>query len=102
MDTKVIIATAIFEKLGIDTGKNEDAFLGVIDLLKKEINLDSITVTWNCDDVQSAYEEFLETAQPSYEQKLEVLKRCKVNHDANEGITWDVLRYHLNKVMNEV
>ena len=55
----------------------------------------TITIEWHIDDVRSIAHDIDVTD----EQCMEVLWRAKEYHDANVGINWDVLRYHLDNVL---
>ncbi|MFI0477807.1 MAG: hypothetical protein ACH349_01600 [Candidatus Rhabdochlamydia sp.] len=45
-----------------------------------------ITITWHIDNLLELDENL------SIEQRREVLKLAKENHDCNHGISWDILR----------
>lgn len=47
-----------------------------------------IAVIWSVDDVQTLRPELTD------EQAVDVLRRAQDKHDANYGITWDVLESH--------
>lgn len=51
-------------------------------------NQDFIIITWHISDVQEIRPDLTD------EQAREVLFAAKRNHDANEGINWEVLRTH--------
>lgn len=55
----------------------------------------SIQITWDADDVRSLDSELTD------EECSEVLKRIDKNHDANEGVNWDVLDYWIDFVKNK-
>jgi hypothetical protein len=66
---------------------------------------DSITITWNIDDVfDLAEREGRE--KPTIEQAREVLARevlamADKHHDANYGISWDTLSHYLHEVCGD-
>ena len=52
----------------------------------------SITISWNIKDVKSL-DETLTT-----DQCIEVLEKAENNHDANYGISWDILSWYIDDV----
>ena len=57
---------------------------------------DSISITWNLDDVRMAY-----TSPITDEQCREVLARADKYHDSNIGINLYVLQCYATEVVNE-
>lgn len=55
----------------------------------------SITITWEIEDVKSLDSELTD------EQAWEVLLLADANHDANIGINWGVLEYHIQTIKGE-
>ena len=51
----------------------------------------SISITWTIEDVQEL------EPKTSDEQAKEVLRLALRNHDANEGINWEVLKYYISE-----
>lgn len=47
-----------------------------------------IAIFWGIDDVKSVRPELTD------DQCMEVLQQCDGKHDANIGITWDVIEFH--------
>ncbi len=57
---------------------------------------DKVAVVWTTDDVHSIQDDFDENKQTSSlseEQAISVLQKAFDNHDANDGITWEKLRF---------
>ncbi len=57
---------------------------------------DKVVVVWTTEDVHAAQEDFDENEQISSlseEQAQSILQKAFEKHDANEGITWESLRY---------
>ena len=49
---------------------------------------DYIEIRWSTEDVKQVIQGFLTDSQA-----MEILKLVERQHDANEGVTWDTLRY---------
>ena len=58
--------------------------------------LDSISITWNIDDVRMAYNRPI-----TDDQCREVLARADKYHDCTIGINWDVLVCYAREVTND-
>ena len=58
---------------------------------------DSISITWHIDDVRIAF-----NSPITDDQCREVLARVDKWHDANIGVTWDVLRSYAEQVTDEM
>lgn len=58
--------------------------------------LDSISITWNVDDVRMAY-----TRPITDDECREVLARADKYHDCNIGINLDVLECYAREIVNE-
>ncbi len=58
---------------------------------------DTITITWNIEDVREidGAEHFTD------DQCREVLGRVKRGHDCNIGVNWDVIEWHVNELIDE-
>lgn len=57
---------------------------------------DKVAVVWTNDDVHSVqndFDEMEQTSSLSEEQAISVLQKALDKHDANEGITWESLRF---------
>jgi hypothetical protein len=64
-------------------------------------NEDRISIVWEFDDILLLAADRIDGVTPSREQCREVLRRAKKYHDANVGISWDVLSGHLDNVLGE-
>lgn len=65
---------------------------------------DKIAVVWTTDDVHGIQEDFNEDKQTSSlsdEQAQEILLSVFDNHDCNNGITWESLRYCSQELLEE-
>ena len=60
---------------------------------------DSVAISWHIDDVAALAERNGVAATP--DQCREVLRRAKANHNAEQGINWDVLSTYLTDVLTE-
>ncbi len=58
---------------------------------------DSISIVWHIDDVRIAF-----NSPITDDQCREVLARVDKWHDANIGVTWDVLRSYAEQVTDEM
>lgn len=57
---------------------------------------DKVAVVWSVDDVHSVQDDFDENEQTSSlseEQAISILQKALAHHDAEQGITWEELRY---------
>ncbi len=66
---------------------------------------DKVAVVWTTDDVHSIQNDFDEDEQISSlteEQAINVLQRAFDKHDANEGITWESLRFWSEELTEEI
>jgi len=54
-----------------------------------------IAIIWDLDDVLSIREDLTD------EQAMQVLQEAKKNHDANVGISWDMLDYWADQLFPE-
>ena len=65
---------------------------------------DKVAVVWTTDDVHSIQDNFDEDEQTSSlteEQAISVLQKAFDKHDANEGITWEKLRFWNEELAEE-
>jgi hypothetical protein len=66
---------------------------------------DKVAVVWTTEDVHSIQDDFdAETGKSSLsdEQALEILLSVFENHDCNNGITWESLRYSSQEFLEEL
>ena len=67
-----------------------------VELVLQKYWEDKVAVVWTSVDVHAVQDDFdedNETSSLSNEQAQSVLQRAFDKHDANEGITWESLRY---------
>jgi len=65
---------------------------------------DKVAVVWTTDDVHSLQDDFDDDEQTSSlteEQAQNVLQKALDKHDANDGITWESLRYWSEELAEE-
>lgn len=58
----------------------------------KKLNKDEMSITWCVEDIWGIDDSLTK------EQCREVLESAKQGHDANIGINWNVLGYHIDRV----
>jgi hypothetical protein len=61
---------------------------------------DAIAIEWDVSDVNECAEYF-DLPTPSTKQAREVLNYCSLKHDANFGITWEVVAEYLCEVVTK-
>ena len=59
---------------------------------------DKIAVVWAVDDVKEAASHDGAEEDPSDDVCRQVLAEALANHDANNGITWEILKYHAEQI----
>ncbi len=65
---------------------------------------DKVAVVWTTDDVHSIQDDFDEdicSSSLSEDQAIDVLQEAFNSYDANEGITWEGLRYWSHEMSPE-
>ena len=61
---------------------------------------DHISILWNVDDVKS-HAKMIRNIKLSKDECRQVLDLCLKYHDANYGISWDVLDQHICDLFSE-
>ena len=64
---------------------------------------DKVAVVWTTEDVHAVQEDFDEdkkTSSLSEEQAQNILQKAFDKHDAEQGITWESLRYYSEEICN--
>lgn len=72
-----------------------------VELVLSRYWADKVAIVWTTEDVHAVQDDFdedNETSSLSNEQAQSVLQRAFDKHDANEGITWESLRYWSEEV----
>ena len=67
-----------------------------VELVLSQYWADKVAVVWTTEDVHSVQDDFdddKETSSLTEEQAQIILQKAFDKHDANEGITWEDLRY---------
>ena len=86
---KETLTNCVAKALKLKTKKDKEAIRkGVEDYFK-----DKIAMSWNIEDVMHVAEE--EDMKISDDDALYILNLCMNEHDANDGINWDTIRYWL-------
>jgi hypothetical protein len=61
--------------------------------------MSGVTITWHIDDLRGHFED---AQKLSDGELMEVLESAKNNHNAEIGINWDVLEWHLNDLIERI
>lgn len=75
-----------------------------VELVLAQYWADKVAIVWTTDDVHAAQDDFdedNETSSLSEEQAQTILQKAFDKHDANEGITWESLRYYSEELTKE-
>ena len=68
-----------------------------VELVLSQYWVDKVAVVWTTEDVHSVQDDFDENEQTSSlseEQAQSILQKAFDKHDAEQGITWEDLRYY--------
>lgn len=76
-----------------------------VELILSQYWADKVAVVWTTDDVHSVQDDFDEDTGSSSlpeEQAINVLQEAFNSHDADNGITWESLRYWSEELAEEL
>ncbi len=85
-------------KAGLTTDQKQ------VELVLSQYWADKVAVVWSTDDVHSIQDDFDEdnlTSSLSEKQAQSVLQKALEKHDAEQGITWESLRYWSEELAEE-
>jgi len=89
------MAELVAAKLTAKPLKTKKAINKAVLALLQDYWKDKIAITWDVRDVHSIY------AGLTDEQAMEVLREANRNHDAEQGVNWDTLRYEATEQFGE-